>query len=320
MAVQHDAAQPIPVLVNRQGGSAAAAGDKIKADVETAFRDAGLSADVDLLDAADMRPAVERLDAPMVVVGGGDGTLGAAASILIERGRTALGLLPLGTHNHFARQLGIPADLPGAVRVLAEGARRRVDVGTVNGHIFLNNASIGFYPTLVRSREHEQHRRGLPKWMANMPAAWAALRRLRHHRLRVEIDGAERWVRTPLLFVGNNLYSLDGGRIGQREALDRGELSLFSVKSRTRLGALWFGLRLLAGRADLEYDFGVAETCRTLTVHAHSPQIHVALDGEVRCLESPLYFEIKPGALEVIVGAEPDAAPGETETDFSARS
>jgi len=304
MAIRHAANQPLPVLINREGGSAAAAGDKIKAEVETAFRDAGLSAEVILLDAADIRPAVERTDAPVVVVGGGDGTLGTAASILIEGRRTALGLLPLGTHNHFARQLGIPADLLGAVRVLAEGKRQRVDVGAVNGHVFLNNASIGFYPSLVRSREHEQHRRGLPKWVANMPAAWAALRRLRHHRLRVEIDGAERWVRTPLLFVGNNLYSLDGGHIGQREALDRGELSLFSVKSRTRLGALWFGLRLLAGRADLEYDFGVAETCRTLTVHAHSPQIHVALDGEVYCLESPLRFEIRPGTLEVIAAAK----------------
>jgi len=303
MAIRHAANQPLPVLINREGGSAAAAGAKIKADIEAAFRDAGLSADVELIGGADIRPALERLDAPVVIVGGGDGTLGAAASVLIETGG-ALGILPLGTHNHFARQLGIPMDLPGAVRVVAEGAHRRVDVGMVNGHLFLNNASIGFYPSLVRSREQEQYRRGLPKWMANMPAAWAALRRLRHHRLRVEIDGTEQWVRTPLLFVGNNLYSLDGGRIGKREALDRGELSLFSVEGRTRLGALWFGLRLLVGHANLEADFGVATTCRALTVHAHSPHIHVALDGEVHCLESPLRFEIGRQALGVIGQAE----------------
>jgi len=304
MAIRDAPHQPLPVLINRQGGSAAAAGARIKADVEAAFRDAGLSAKVELVDGSAIRAALERLHAPMIVVGGGDGTLGAAASALIGGRRTALGILPLGTHNHFARQLGIPADLTGAVRVLAEGKRRRVDVGAVNGHIFLNNASIGFYPSLVRSREHEQHRHGLPKWVANMPAAWAALRRLRHHRLRVEIGGAEQWVRTPLLFVGNNLYSLDGGRIGEREALDRGELSLFSVEGRTRLGTLWFGLRLLAGRADLQSDFAVARTCRALTVRAHSPQIHVALDGEVHRLESSLHFEIRPGVLEVIAGAQ----------------
>jgi len=304
MAVRHAAHQPLPVLINRQGGSAAAAGATIKADVEAAFRDVGLSAEVELVDGAAISAALERLHARTIVIGGGDGTLGAAASVLIAARRTTLGILPLGTHNHFARQLGIPADLPGAVRMLKQGRRRRVDVGMVNGHVFLNNASIGFYPSLVRSREHEQYRRGLPKWTANMPAAWAALRRLRHHRLRVEIGGAEHWVRTPLLFVGNNLYSLDGGRIGEREALDRGELSLFAVAGRSRLGALWFGLRLLAGRADLEADFAVAQTCRALTVHAHSPQIHVALDGEVQCLKSPLRFEIRPGALEVIADAK----------------
>lgn len=303
MAIRRTANPPLPVLINREGGTAAAAGAKIKAELEAAFTDLGLSAEAELIEGADIRPALKRLDAPVVAIGGGDGTLGAAASELIATGR-ALGILPLGTHNHFARQLGIPPDLPGAVRVLAEGARRRVDVGMVNGHIFLNNASIGFYPSLVRSREQAQDRRGLPKWMANMPATWAALRRLRHHRLRVEIDGAEQWVRTPLLFVGNNLYSLDGGRIGEREALDRGELSLFSVEGRTRLGALWFGLRLLVGRANLEADFAVATTCHALTVHAHSSRIHVALDGEVRSLESPLRFEIRPRALEVIAGAE----------------
>lgn len=299
MAIRRTANRTLPVLINREGGTAAAAGAKIKADVETAFADADLSAKVDLIRGADIPRALAGLDEPLVVIGGGDGTLGAAARDLIATGR-ALGILPLGTHNHFARQLGIPADLPGAARVLAEGKRRRVDVGIVNGHIFLNNASIGFYPSLVRTREQEQSRRGLPKWMANMPAAWAALRRLRHHRLRVGIDGTEQWVRTPLLFVGNNLYSLDGGRIGEREALDRGELSLFSVEGRTRLGALWFGLRLLLGRANLETDFAMATTCRALTVHAHSPHIHVALDGEVHCLESPLRFEIRRQALEVI--------------------
>jgi len=261
MTIRHAANQPLPVLINREGGTAAAAGAKIKADLEAAFADAGLAAEVELIEGADIRPALKRLDAPAVAIGGGDGTLGAAASMLIETDR-ALGILPLGTHNHFARQLGIPMDLPGAVRVLAQGTRRRVDVGIVNGHIFLNNASIGFYPSLVRSREQEQYRRGLPKWVANMPAAWTALRRLRHHRLRVEIDGTEQQVRTPLLFVGNNLYSLDGGRIGQREALDRGELSLFSVEGRSRISALWFGLRLLVGHATLEADFALATTCR----------------------------------------------------------
>lgn len=301
MAEGDDKDAPIPVLINREGGTAAAAGNRLKRDVAAAFRKAGLTAETKLLDGAEVAQAAEKLKGRhLVVVGGGDGTLGAAAEVLAGSD-TVLGILPLGTHNHFARQLGIPQDLPGAAGLLADGRRKRVDVGAVNGHIFLNNASIGFYPSLVRTREQEEHRHGLPKWLANLPASWAALRRLRHHRLRVEIDGVERQVRTPLLFVGNNIYELEGGHVGERAALDEGLLSLYAVKARTRLGALWFGLKVLGGMARLERDFAEAKTCRALTVRAHSDEVHIALDGEVYRLESPLRFEVRPRALRVMV-------------------
>jgi len=304
MAIEHGGTAPLPILINRAGGSAAAAGDELKDSVEAAFRDAGLAADIELIEASQFSQAIaERTYASLIIVGGGDGTLGAAASALLNRPETTLGILPLGTHNHFARQIGMPTDLAGAARVLAEGGRRRVDVGVMNGRVFLNNASIGFYPSLVRTREDAQQRHRLPKWLANISAGWAALRRLRHHRLRVEIEGVEQQVRTPLLFVGNNVYALDGGRIGERKAVDQGRLSLYAVESRSRLGALWFGLKVLGGMANLQRDFAVVETCRSLTVYAHAPHIHVALDGEVCRFESPLRFEIHPGALQVIAPA-----------------
>lgn len=304
MAGSDDKDAPIPVLINRRGGTAAAAGDRLRHKVSAAFREAGLKTRIRLLDGAEIGAAAERLkDRPLVVVGGGDGTLGAAAGALAGSA-AALGILPLGTHNHFARQLGIPQDLAGAAQVLAEGYRKRVDLGAVDGHIFLNNASIGFYSSLVLTREHAQYRHGLPKWLANLPASWAALRRLRHHRLTVAAEGIEQEVRTPLLFVGNNVYALEGGQVGQREALDQGRLSLYAVEGRSRLGALWFGLKVLGGRADLQRDFAIAETCRTLTVRAHASHIHVALDGEVHRLDSPLKFEIMPRALKVIAPAE----------------
>jgi len=308
MAIEHGGLAPLPVLINRAGGTAAAAGDKLKDSVEAAFREAGLVAEIHFLEASQIGQAIaERADAPLIIVGGGDGTLGAAASALLDRPGTALGILPLGTHNHFARQIGMPADLAEAARVLAEGRRRRVDVGLMNDRVFLNNASVGFYPSLVRTREQTQLRHGLPKWLANIPASWTALRRLRHHRLRVEIEGIEQQVRTPLLFVGNNVYALDGARIGERKALDQGRLSLYAVESRSRLGALWFGLKVLGGMANLQRDFAVAETCRSLTVYAHAPHIHVALDGEVSGFKTPLRFEVRPHALEVIVSTDDEA-------------
>jgi len=291
---------PIPVLINRSGGTAAAAGDRLKQDVAAAFDTVGLDVDISLLDGSGIASAAKRLkDRPLVVVGGGDGTLRAAAGILAGSD-AALGILPLGTHNHFARQIGIPQDLAAAAAIFAEGHRKRVDLGAVNGHAFLNNASIGFYPSLVRTREHAQLRHGLPKWLANLPASWAALRRLRHHRLTVAAEGVAQEVRTPLLFVGNNVYTLEGGQVGARRALDEACLSIYAVEGRSRLGALWFGLKVLAGRADLQRDFAIAETCPRLTVRAHSGHIHVALDGEVERLESPLRFEIRPGALQIV--------------------
>jgi len=300
MASERKKGAPIPVLINRKGGTAAAAGDRLKQDVTAAFSEVGLKAEIALLDGAKIRAAAEALKTrDLVVVGGGDGTLGAAAASLANSD-AALGILPLGTHNHFARQLGIPRDLAGAVHILTQGRREKVDLGAVNGHIFLNNASIGLYPSLVRTREHAQQRHGLPKWLANLPASWAALRRLRHHRLIIAAEGMAQEVRTPLLFVGNNLYALEAGQVGERKALDEARLSLYAVAGRSRLGALWFGLRVLAGRADLRRDFAIAETCPTLTVHAHAGNVHVALDGEVMRLESPLRFEIRPRALQVI--------------------
>ena len=307
MASERKDGAPIPVLINREGGTAAAAGDRLKQDVTAAFSEAGLKAEIALLDGAKIRAAAEALKTrDLVVVGGGDGTLGAAAASLANSD-AALGILPLGTHNHFARQLGVPPDLVGAIRVLAQSHRKRVDLGAVNGHIFLNNASIGFYPSLVRTREQTQQRHGLPKWLANLPASWAALRRLRHHRLTIAAEGVAQEVRTPLLFVGNNLYALDGGQVGERKALDEGRLSLYAVEGRSRLGALWFGLRVLAGRADLQRDFAIAETCPALTVRVHAPHIHVALDGEVMRLESPLRFQVMPRALQVIAPADAES-------------
>lgn len=233
-----------------------------------------------------------------VVVGGGDGTLGSAAAIVARTGAT-LGILPLGTRNHLARQLGIPMDLPGAAKVIADGLKRKIDLSSVNDHVFVNNASIGMYPAMVRMRDDLQKSHGLPKWIANIPAGWQTLGNLRHHRLRLTMDGAAKPIRTPLLFVGNNVYSLDIGKVGQRDALDDGKLSVFAVSPNSRAGLIGFGLRALIGRSDSERDFAALGVCQTLELASHSKTIEVAVDGEIMRLRTPLKFAVKPNALEV---------------------
>jgi len=291
---------PIPVIVNRKGGTASSAGEGLAERIVAAFAALDCPVDVRLLDGCEIADAVrEASDQPLVIVGGGDGTVGCAAQARIESGGGTLAILPLGTRNHLARELGIPVDLEGAAAVAAGGSTRRIDVATVNEQLFVNNASIGFYPLLVRWREAERKQHGLPKWLATVPASWAALRRLRHHRMHLRLRDGEREVRTPILFVGNNRYVLERGQLGQRAALDDGTLSVFAVAARSRLGLIWFGMRALLGFVDPERDFVALGECDRLTVHSRSQRIDVALDGEVHPMDPPLRFAVKPRAIAV---------------------
>jgi diacylglycerol kinase family enzyme len=233
-----------------------------------------------------------------VIVGGGDGTLGSAAALLTKAGAT-LGILPLGTRNHLARELGIPMDLNGAAKIIAEGHKRKIDLSSVDGHIFVNNVSIGMYPAMVRARDGLQKTHGLPKWIANIPAGWHALGSLRHHRFRLKMDGATKPIRTALLFVGNNVYSLDLGKVGHRDALDDGKLSVFAVSPNSRAGLIGFGLRAMVGKSNADSDFAALGVCKTMELSAHARTIEVAVDGEIMCLQTPLEFKVLPRALEV---------------------
>ena len=297
----------IPVLVNRGGGAAAAAGDRLKPDIEAAFAKAGAQAEVRLLEGAEMAEAVaasigrrERL-----AVAGGDGSLSCASAALAGNADApALAILPLGTLNHLARDLHIPSELDAAAALAVRGAARTIDVGTVNERSFVNNASIGLYPMMVRSRDDARARHGLPKWLASVPAALTALHRLPHHRLRLDIEGLDRTVVTPLLFVGNNDYSLDRGALGTRASLADGRLSVFAVARRSRLGLLWFAARALAGRTNRDTDFEALGDMTALTVRGHGGDIHMAIDGEVVRLSFPLRFSVRPKALRVIAPAD----------------
>lgn len=292
-----------PVVVNRGGGAASRAGDALAEQIDTTFAGSGLKADLHLVDGKDLIPTIERLaKTGFVAVGGGDGTQGCAAAVLAKAGATH-GILPLGTRNNLARTLGIPLDLEGAVQVIAAGHSRPIDLSAVNGHIFVNNASIGLYPKLVEIRDAERKQRGGPKWIANIPAAWNVVTQLRHHRFRLTFDDATQPILTPLLFVGNNIYSLDAGKVGTRDTLDDGKLSVFAVAKTTRLGLVGFALRTLAGRSNAETDFAAIGDCARLTVTARRRRIKVALDGEVHELTMPLEFTILPGALRVFVPA-----------------
>jgi diacylglycerol kinase family enzyme len=239
-----------------------------------------------------------------IVAAGGDGTLNAVASALAGTG-IAMGVLPMGTLNHFAKDLGIPLDVDGAVATIAAGHTADVDVGEVNGQVFINNSSLGIYPQIVRHRETQQRRLGRGKWPA---LAWATLMSLRRNAfmtLRLKLDDAESAVRTTFVFIGNNEYVMEGFSIGKRERLDSGTLSLYVSHRRGRLGLIVLALRALFHRLKQASDFE-ALTAQSIVVETRRRALHVATDGEVLTLPTPLEYRIRPGALRVFV---PQPAP-----------
>jgi diacylglycerol kinase family enzyme len=287
------------VIVNREGGAAAGAGDALRPQLEAAFAKAGADIDLKMVAGGEVFDAVRRAKG-RVVVAGGDGTMACAAQALKDVD-LELAILPLGTLNHLARDLGIPGDIAAAAHLAAHGTASAVDAAHVNERRFVNNASIGLYPFMVRNRDDQRDRRGWPKWLATVPAAWAALARLPHHRLRIDMGEGMRDLVTPLLFVGNNPYGLDAGQVGTRQSLTDGRLSVFAVARRSRKGLIWFALRALAGKADRASDFVAIGDCEELTVHSSGESIEIALDGEVTRLDSPLRFRAEPAALRIVI-------------------
>jgi len=250
--------------------------------------------------AVSARRAVESASTALVAAGG-DGTVSTVADIAAAHG-LALGVLPLGTLNHFARDAGIPRDLEAAVATLACGRVVAVDVGEVNGRIFLNNSSIGMYPQMLWERE-QQERSGRRKWTALMVAALHVWREDR--RITVTIEGRDfrRDVCTPFVFIGNNEYAIEGGRIDTRPSLDAGRLQLCMAPQADRRRLARIVVSAVAGRLAALSGFE-AVTASDLTVTVPARRLSVSLDGELQTLDSPLSYKIRPRALQVIVPGE----------------
>jgi diacylglycerol kinase family enzyme len=288
------------VLVNAASGPPTAGGRDARAAIAAACRRHALQAEVRAVEPggieAAARAALGRYAA--VVIAGGDGSVGAAAAA-VAGSDTPLGVLPLGTLNHFAFDLGLPADLDAAVGVLAQRHVRRVDVAEVNGRLFVNNSAVGIYTAIVQDRDRQRRERGRGKWAAMALAALRALPRYRRQRLTIVADG-RRWEhRSSLVFVGNNDYALRFPHLAARARLDGGTLCLFAIDGRG-----WRLLRLaaltLAGRADADRDFRRLDGVRAIEIGSRLDRLTVALDGEVTEIETPLRYRPRPGALAVL--------------------
>jgi len=292
---------PVKIIISAGAGP----GDNTKAAERLAeiFKEDQIDVDISLAQSGAEVVELAREAAQgryeVIVAAGGDGTINSVAAAVIDSHKI-LGVLPLGTLNHFARDLGIPSDLEQAARTIIAGHTIEVDVAEVNGRIFLNNSSLGLYPMIVREREKHQ-RLGFRKWPAFIWATIQALLRRNPFldvRLRVNDELMDRT--TPFVFVGNNEYAMDLLNIGQRNRLDRGELSIYITHGTSRLKLISLALRAVVGRLRNDKDF-LALRSNEVKIQTARKRVRVAFDGEIEVMEAPLLYRVRSRALRVIV-------------------
>jgi diacylglycerol kinase family enzyme len=315
---ESDAPLRLAVILNAGGGSVLA--QDPRPALEAAFARHGIEAEIQMVQGGALVETARdllrqagpgrRYDA--VVAGGGDGSIGAVAGVMADSG-VAFGVLPLGTLNHFAKDLGLPQEIDGAVEVIATRHTRMVDVAEVNGRVFVNNSSIGLYATMVADRDRQRERSGWGKWPAMLLAGARVLLRYPVRHLRVRTESWEKRYRTPLLFIGNNAYEVSLPRPGTRAVLDDGSLCMFVVRHGRPWGLLKVAVRALAGRLRAARDFE-SHTVRQVEIESHSAWMRVSVDGEVVPMRPPLRYAIRPGALRVFAPA-PGAVGGVVTAD-----
>lgn len=234
----------------------------------------------------------------LFIAAGGDGTVHHVVQPLVNTD-ASFAVLPIGTYNHFAKDLGIPLDWRAALEVAVSGEMRQIDVARVNDRYFVNNVSIGLYPELVAKRE--AHGRNYPRWKARVFAAYATLRHYPHVSINIESEHHQEVIRTHVFMVSNNGYDLS--RIGidaPRPTLTEGRLAIYWLPHLPRVALMKFAAHYLAGRVSQAPGFRSFRTQR-LKVQSRHARLHLGIDGEVFALSTPLTITSVPQSLLVRV-------------------
>lgn len=301
--------RPITVLMNAHSGQ------KDKGPARQAIDDVLLASgrDVKIINARNPEQLVTlgrqaAVDRPgILVAAGGDGTLNAIADIACEHD-LPFAILPLGTFNYFARDLGISLDPAEAAGAILEGYYRRMPVGRINGHLFLNNASIGLYRKLLQERERHKQRFGRNRLVALFSAAVTLFQPHRRYRLTLEIDGKSELLYTPSVFFGRNALQMEQLGLDEADCVARGELAVLAPRDLGRMEML--GLALRGALAQLETAENLRQHCglrvKADWIDSKKRRIKVAVDGEILECTLPLNVESVQSALQVIIPKTPE--------------
>jgi diacylglycerol kinase family enzyme len=295
----------IHVIINRRAGSALGQDlSAIEASVKSPFMSHGHDVAVEFSEPEKLVSAIEAAadtDVDVIVVGGGDGTVRSGARIAIASGKT-LGILPLGTLNRMARDLGIPLNVAEAAAALAAGATGKIDVASVNGQMYLCNSLIGLPPAYSAER---QRLRGRP-FGERMVGYFQVIKSIlsSRKRLRVTLDDGrdQKPMRVISMAVANNAYCEQPGIGLTRPVLDAGQLAVYASRHRSGWALARAFLRAILGRwkgdPHIEQFRG-----HEITVRVARPRVKVSNDGEIETLSTPLRYKTHPKALNILLPA-----------------
>ncbi len=308
----HRSDPPAIVILNQSAGSTAASLE-VRDRITAALASAGAAARlVEVGPGQSLRETVERIadeaaaSGATVVAAGGDGTISTVAAACFLHG-VPLGVVPLGTFNFFAREFGLPDDPAGAVRVALTGTPVQVDVGFINARMFVNNASFGIYPRLIRERESTKARLGRKRWVAALAGVITLLRGQRRFAVSLEADGVRQMRRTTMVFVGNNALQLEQLGLEVSDCVGQGRLAVIVQRRGGRLSVLRQMLLGALGRLRDEDD--LERFCAdSLVVDSKRRRIELAIDGELCTLTPPLVFSKGQRALTLILPSDPGRA------------
>lgn len=248
---------------------------------------------------AELLERARQTTAPILVAAGGDGTVTALAEAAIDSGKQ-LAILPLGTANLLARDLSIPLDIEGWLERFTTMEPQGVDVGTVNGRLFLHMVVLGMMPGIASAREHLRKKGGPLSTLAFLGFIKRRIERFKRIRVTIDIDqtGTMRHAISTIA-VANNAYDEGFGRVFSRERLDGGKLTVYVAERITVTDTLRMIGGMIIGRWRAASTFSVFEA-DTVMLDRHKKLVRAMVDGDPVTLENPLQFAMRPGALTVL--------------------
>lgn len=303
--------RPLPILINSQAGTAKESNAETLAEgLKGAAAELGIDAQVELIEGDAIGHRIGRLkrEGGAVIVGGGDGTISSSAAQLAGSD-TALGVLPLGTMNLFARALKIPLDPVQALKSLLGGEEAMVDTGTMNGRLFLHQVSLGLQPKMVKLRETMSYGSRAGKILASWRAFVRTLRRPPSLSLEAEAEDGRRWqIKAPALVVSNNLLLEGLPPVSAR--LDEGILGVYTLQSTTWPDLLSLTKDVVMGQWQRSALMDVREVEHIAIARARRPwkSMTVSVDGELIRVKGRIDIAIKPKSLRVLRPREDKAS------------